>query len=812
MSRVVNIQSAATFSPSSFDSVNTNVSYNATTGSGLTVANSNTRAYFLSNSQANSETNIYYNFDCSSIPQNATINSLTCDVKAVISSSYFNTRIAQLCCGTTKKGSPVTITNTSINNTVNVQTITNGGTWTRQELNDAKILIQGIRGTSTNEFNISFYGATLTVNYSISGIVYEITSVSNTDLATIDPEGSQDAFDGDSKTFSIYTESIDDIFVTDNDVNVTNSLIKVSNVSDSITSVPLSNFVTGVSSNNANFYISSNSTGTTNLDDSIGHTAESPASQPSSNKWTYVKDGGQNTATGWIIFSFDFSSIPENAIIDSVEVKCYGAKESISSNAQYVSKIGLYAGTTLKSTEQEFTSTATTIMTISNPGTWTRSELQNAKLRHTVAYYGGWLGGVSWKVNYSIPQSYYKYELTNISADHNVVVSGIFIPPEEEPEKTYYSLTVSSINASTTPKKGTTRVESGTSQTILIYPSDPLLTLTTDNGVDISNRLIYHSGTSNPTYNVTGTANGASYGFTHNTQTGYYTSNNKGTSKSAALARIDFNLPADCLVTFKFINYAEATYDFGVFGNIDTALSTSYYAAGSGGATITDSSYKLACNTSSYNKSGEQTLTYEIPSGEHYIYVKYSKDDATDSNNDTLQWKIDNIEMLSAPEDSYYEYTINDINQQHSLIFIFGDVTYYTINSSVNGDGKIYPDGQFVVLPGDNYSATIIPTNTASTVSATDNGIDVTNSIEYKDAVIVKDGVSSTTVNYTYGLTNVGTSHTIVITIHNQQPKVWLKSSNSWIDVKAFINEDNRWVEITNIDGLFSGGTIYMMN
>ena len=158
-----------------------------------------------------------------------------------------------------------------------------------------------------------------------------------------------------------------------------------------------------------------------------------------------------------------------------------------------------------------------------------------------------------------------------------------------------------------------------------------------------------------------------------NSQTGYYTSANKGVSKSAAVCRVSFDLPVRCLVTIQYINYAEATYDFGVFGNIDTALSTNYYSAGSGGATITDSSYKLACNTSAYNSSSAKTLTYEIPAGQHYIDIKFSKDDATDSNNDTLQWKITSIEPLEP--NNYYTYTISNINEAHSLILTMGELS-----------------------------------------------------------------------------------------------------------------------------------------
>ena len=172
-----------TFVPSSYDQTNSKhagTDSTNTPSNGLTAATSETRAAFTSNTTANSTTSIYYNFDCSSIPQNVTINSVSCDFKATCSSNYFNTRVGQLCTGTTKKGSGTTITNTSINNTVNVQTISNTGSWTRAELNNIKILIQAVRGTSTNAFTISFYGATLTVDYTVNDKTYDVTSVLST--------------------------------------------------------------------------------------------------------------------------------------------------------------------------------------------------------------------------------------------------------------------------------------------------------------------------------------------------------------------------------------------------------------------------------------------------------------------------------------------------------------------------------------------------------------------------------------------------------------------------------------------------------
>ncbi len=202
----------------------------------------------------------------------------------------------------------------------------------------------------------------------------------------------------------------------------------------------------------------------------------------------------------------------------------------------------------------------------------------------------------------------------------------VFEPPEEEPGVNYYSITTSSINASTDPGNGTTRIAEGGNQSILIVPTDPLLTLATDNGVDITSQLV-RQAVSN-TYNITTQVSGASYGFPLNSNTNYYTSNNKAQANSAAVARINFELDSACVITIQYINYAEATYDYGIFGNIDTALTTTSTA---------DTNAFYRCSTNNDNSNTAKTLTYNIPAGSHFIDIKYRKDNATDSNNDTLQ-------------------------------------------------------------------------------------------------------------------------------------------------------------------------------
>lgn len=574
-------------------------------------------------------------------------------------------------------------------------------------------------------------------------------------------------------------------------------------------------FTTGLSSNNADFYLSANETGTSRLQYPIGYTAENPHSQ-SDTGYTYVKDGNNNTATGWINYKFDFSEIPQSATIKSVKIRCYGSRENSTVDATHKAMFAAYCGNTMKGASQEFTSTSLSTITLSNVGTWTREELQDAQLRFTVAYYGGRIYGITWEVEWEDEDPgenpyYYEYTITGVNSDHTILVSeNIIVPPEEDPEKTYYSTTISSINAKTTPGRGTERMESGSTQVVTIVPSDPQLTLALDNGVDISSQLVEHPGPQ-PTSSVT-TSAGASYGFTYSSSTGYYVSQNKGVSRSAAVCRVDFELPVRCLITIQYINYAEATYDFGVFGDIDVPLSNDYYAAGSSGATITDTDYKLACNTSTYNTSSVQTITYEIPAGSHFIYIKYSKDDATDSNNDTLQFRVSNIEQLET--NNTYTYTLNNIDSDHSLVFIFGDVSYYFVNSTVNGDARLYPDGQMVVLPGDTYRLAIVPTNIRDTVSITDNNVNVTEQLVRKEETIEKEGKTTTVVNYIYSLSNIQTGHilSVIVSAEGNTP-LFLKLSGTWTNVKKMYKKtDGRWVEDTAYSETFKNGKIFIFN
>lgn len=813
MAQIININDSVTLIPTGYSAANSsyssiNNSYPVTNG--YTDSSSTSYAYITCNTGSRAESHISYTFDVSDVPENATITSITCSAKTRVSStSYLTASTIQLYSGSTAKGSSVSAASTS----ATARNITSTGTWTRSELNDIQIRLTGTRGTSntTRAAYLYFYGATLTINYTVSSTQYTLTAVSEVNGITVDPLAIT-VMDGEDAEFTILpgNKDITQYSVTDNDVDILLDLVYNYNPggASSITAVPGSDVTTGGYRNNTAFYQSSSTSSDAWLRYAIGHSAESPYSTSNTSN-TYAKDGTNDVNTqAWMIYPFDFSDIPINATITSVQVKCYGAIENTSQTASHAD-ISLWCGNTQKGATQQFTSTSNSSITLSNVGTWTRDELQDAYLRFGVGYYGGRLLGVSWTVNYTAPESaFYTYTLSNIDDDHEIVITEkeIFIPPEEDPLKVYYPITISSINANTTPDNGTTRVEAGTNQIITITPDDPQLTLALDNGVDITSQLV--GGIPTNTYEVDTQATGASYGFNLNNSTGYYVSTNNGVGSSASVARVNFDLESNVLVTIQYINQGESQCDYGMFGKIDTAVSTTGNTYASSSASPDDpNNYYYMCAAAADSTTTVKTLTYEIPMGEHFIDIKYAKDQASDSGNDSLQWKILSVEATSAG--GTYTYALNNVNQKHSLIFIFGNVSYYFI-TSFGTNCKLFPDGQSVVLEGNAYQIAIIPDDYNATISLLDNNIDKTTSLQRVDGV---DKNNNPIVNYIYTLTNITAAHTLSISCSGSGASLglFLKTSGTWVEyTKVYRKENGVWVEYSNPSGIFSTSANYV--
>lgn len=378
---------------------------------------------------------------------------------------------------------------------------------------------------------------------------------------------------------------------------------------------------------------------------------------------------------------FNFSAIPNNAVVSSFTIRVKGYESSLSTSTTYAPRLyNNSSGTTWStitgaSAASSNFGTSTNTITVPYTGTWDTLKGFGNNLgirlvirrsnRNTQGYL--YIYGAEIEVTYTVP------------VYHSVTINN----------STSATVAISDSN----PLEGTNvEIRSNTLSGITIK----------DNNVDVTSQFTQRTE-AGASYNV---VNVGTYGFALNNN--YYVSQNRGVNKSAAVCRVDFHLPVAADITFSYINYAEATYDFGVFGNVDVALSNNYYAAGSNGATITDSNYKRACNTSSYNTSSVQTLTYSnVPAGDHSIWIKFSKDDGTSSNNDTLQFQVSITLNEPFTPATYYGYDIANISADHVIVVTYSGVQqpelYVKKNGSWQAVSKAYRkvSGSWVEIPID---------------------------------------------------------------------------------------------------------------
>ena len=493
--------------------------YPATNGAN---GSSNTSSYArFYTATTNTLLNAIYSFNVN-IPENATIDSVSCVVRGYCynGGSYYTTRTVQLYSGNTAKGDPYTIPTS--NGTFNLTC----GTWTPSEFSDCTLKIEALSTSTSTSYNIRFYGATLTVNYhtdayytyTISGVstdhniiladgpVLSVTCTDNATNGSITPTGTQYVSSGDTTVFTLTSSDFSLIRLKDNDVDVTSQIVH-SQGSGSGSPVFVPSSYHAEKPDGATGYVAD---GINNENSGLTDT-----SSTSSATLFSLEHGGYE----WASFHIAVSGIPEGAIIDSVTCKVKVAYVQSGMSADD-NKVQLYYGNnTPKGTATKLTY-GTTFNDYLDIGTWTLEELQDVRLY--VCGYGKQGGqgfdfirfyGAELTVTYhSIAGS--TYSISNVSASHNLVLE----------DKTFYTFTCTdnATGGNITPT-GTQNVEEGTNAVYTLTSSDFSKLRLTDNGVDVTNQIVYSTTTSSgsPMFVPSGYTNG-NPGFTvSNISNGY---------------------------------------------------------------------------------------------------------------------------------------------------------------------------------------------------------------------------------------------------------------------------------------------------
>ena len=139
------------------------------------------------------------------------------------------------------------------------------------------------------------------------------------------------------------------------------------------------------------------------------------------NSTSNMYSSGQST-TGVVNYSFDLSSIPSNATIDSVSCSVKAHEEN-ASRSEFT--LQLYSGNTAKGSRTTVNGTSNTIYSLSC-GSWTRAELDNLVLHTTYGYYGGLVAGATLVIEYSLSEVSYSVTLTGSSSEWSISGNGIY--------------------------------------------------------------------------------------------------------------------------------------------------------------------------------------------------------------------------------------------------------------------------------------------------------------------------------------------------------------------------------------------------
>lgn len=416
MSRLVDESKTLTTHPLSLDEDRSNydgVYNNNVLENAFTDASSSTRFAPYVPTGSGAEANVYLVFDeCADIPSGATITSVTCSVKCgTQGTNYFGTRTVQMYSGTTAKGNATTMSGSNSSPQTHSLTVDN---WTASEIQKACLRFRVVRGSNNTSTNATFsiYGATLTVNYTVSGYMYEITAASSISGITVLP-ASQEIFQGDSGDVRLDGSSISGAVVKDNGTDVTSSLVRHNIESGGTKDTALGSYSLvsgGFNGQGASYFSGLVGAG-------VDHT------KTTSN---YYSSGNGTIA----VFTYDlvFPDIPSNATITALTCEVNGHAESTSNSKEYMC-VQLICGSTELCEELNFKSIGTsnstqTLIATTLPSV---SDLSNLKLKCRLGYYGGAINGATVTITYTVPSSgsdyYWTYTISNISADHVVVVT-----------------------------------------------------------------------------------------------------------------------------------------------------------------------------------------------------------------------------------------------------------------------------------------------------------------------------------------------------------------------------------------------------
>lgn len=337
-----------------------------------------------------------FNFD--DLPTGAEVSSFTVKIKGYYSGGSQQT--LYLCNNTTTQTGA---TATGLTTTTQTRGFSNGSlTWDTISSwgDDFSIRINCRRGNRNTVAYYYIYGAEIEVTYTLP-VFYDITT--STTTGTISPSGTTSVREGENFTLTIEASNPT---VTDNNIDVTSQIQRITD--GSTTYIPYDYSNTGFNISNINNAYS-------DITDS-----------------TYADCSLSGRTTGNLYLDLGPVNLPSSATITNVTCQASLQITRNNSSSSMTASCQMYSGNTSKGSSTTLVSSAQDVARTTytlNIGSWTTSELENARfyltmyngasstVRHVYVY------GISFTITYTISGEVYTYTLTNVRANHTIIVN-----------------------------------------------------------------------------------------------------------------------------------------------------------------------------------------------------------------------------------------------------------------------------------------------------------------------------------------------------------------------------------------------------
>ena len=372
-----------------------------------------TYATFVLNTGSGTTSNVYIAFGSPNIPQaylaepsfkiTSVTMELTCRVTA--SSSYIRTSN----CGAYEDrfGTVLVLSDTqAMSTTATTYTFDLGSDgYVKSELNQFMARFTATRGSTnpTNNYYIAVYGGTVTIEYEVDWAILNV-SITNNTSATINAADEVD-------------KGHDYILAIEEDLSAINAQYRTfgstwADISDDFKpTFAIYSYPTGVTY-----------TGTKFSPGYFTDVVDRPAGSTGSTR-VDTNSGSMSLTDNYVEYSFDFSSIPNDAIINSISIQINYLSYNSSLGTYGSVYCQLYSGSTakgnavgLRSGDSIGTFIFDSSITPSFLSSWTRAELQNAKFRFSLDLCGR-IYGITWTANCTRNSNYWYYQIFNVQEE-----------------------------------------------------------------------------------------------------------------------------------------------------------------------------------------------------------------------------------------------------------------------------------------------------------------------------------------------------------------------------------------------------------